>query len=263
MAALRDRIAFLAAAIVYVSLMNSSETQSMLVMSNGGNAQMLDANRKRYKHSRSTPGSAERSSSQVNDGRARSLAMPEFATWRECAWFKCRKRFEPGKYTNQHRRGGGRHHRGALYCSRSCQQKAYRLRRDTAATEGGATVTTDSGATVTKTQVVTVARTATQGTVTRPEQRIENIEVFSTKNDHARPPIGPTMYGRDDLVWDFPHLRLRSKCGRILATIENGRIRMPDGTISADHYNITWAKENAIKLALSDLNRREPIRKAA
>ena len=71
------------------------------------------------------------------------------------------------------------------------------------------------------------------------------------------------MYGRDDLVWDFPHLRLRSKRGRILATIENGRIRMPDGTISADHYNITWAKENAIKLALADLNRREPIRKAA
>jgi hypothetical protein len=178
--------------------------------------------------------------------------MTQFATWKECAWFKCRKRFEPARRTNQHFRIGGRHHEGALYCSRACQQKAYRLRRK----NDGATVTKDGGATVTKPQ----EGTTTHATVTRHQQHIENIEVFSTKNDHARPPIGPTMYGRDDLVWDFPHLRLRSKCGRILATIENGRIRMPDGTISADHYNITWAKENAIKLALSDLNRREPIR---
>ena len=59
--------------------------------------------------------------------------------WIECAWFKCRKRFEPG------RRSNGAHHTGALYCSRSCQQKAYRHRQSGVtvadAPGAGATVT--------------------------------------------------------------------------------------------------------------------------
>jgi hypothetical protein len=91
-------------------------------------------------------------------------------TWKECAWLKCRKRFEPSRRSNQFRRAGGAHHDGALYCSRSCQQKAYRLRRDTAS------------ATVTQIGKCTTP----QATVTHPEQHIENIDVFSTKTGHAR-----------------------------------------------------------------------------
>ena len=64
--------------------------------------------------------------------------------WVECAWFKCRQRFKPGRRSNQSRRAGGAHHEGARYCSRSCQQKAYRLRRDT----GSATVTPASEGTL-------------------------------------------------------------------------------------------------------------------
>ena len=86
-------------------------------------------------------------------------------TWTECAWFKCRKRFEPNRYANQYYRADGRHHEGRRYCSRSCQQKAYRLRRD---------------------KCDDCKDTITQGTVTRPQHRTENIEVAPTKNDHAR-----------------------------------------------------------------------------
>ena len=102
-------------------------------------------------------------------------------TWKECAWFKCRKRFEPSRRSNQFRRAGGAHHDGALYCSRSCQQKAYRLRRDTAS----ATVTQETAAV--RAEALNAEKgTTTQATVTRPEQHIENINVFSTKNGHAR-----------------------------------------------------------------------------
>jgi hypothetical protein len=73
-------------------------------------------------------------------------------TWKECAWFKCSKRFEPGRHANQHRNAGGRQHDGALYCSRSCQQKAYRLRRDAALnqTTRAAMAELDAHATVTQ-----------------------------------------------------------------------------------------------------------------
>jgi hypothetical protein len=101
--------------------------------------------------------------------------LTKMDTWKECAWFKCRIRFEPSRRANQRRGAGGQHHDGALYCSRSCQQKAYRLRRDAAAKDGAATVTKQRRGTY------------PHATVTRPQQHIENIEVFSTKNDHARP----------------------------------------------------------------------------
>src|SRR5215469_4961953 len=67
------------------------------------------------------------------------METAEMDAWIECAWFKCCKRFEPG------RRSNGAHHTGALYCSRSCQQKAYRHRQSGVtvadAPGAGATVT--------------------------------------------------------------------------------------------------------------------------
>jgi hypothetical protein len=89
-------------------------------------------------------------------------------TWIECAWFQCRKRFEPNRYTNQFYRADGRYHEGRKYCSRSCQQKAYRLRKDSVTIAEGIT---------------------TQGTVTRPKDIIETKQEFFTKIDHARPQI--------------------------------------------------------------------------
>ena len=97
-------------------------------------------------------------------GRA-GTAMME--TWKECGWAPCGKRFEPGRRNNQHLRASGRHHSGAVYCSRSCQQKAYRWRVEASRKA--------------------VSGTITHATVTRPFQNIENAERFSTKNDHARP----------------------------------------------------------------------------
>jgi len=99
-------------------------------------------------------------------------------TWKECAWFKCSKRFEPGRRTNQHRRAGGDHHQGALYCSRACQQKAYRLRR-------GATVTpapVDSAK--------TTKGTNAHATVTLKKRNKPFQGVKAVKNGHARPPKG-------------------------------------------------------------------------
>jgi hypothetical protein len=89
-------------------------------------------------------------------------------TWKECAWFQCRKRFEPSKRSNRFYRADGPHHEGRTYCSRSCQQKAYRLRRNS--------------------RTVTPEGTDTLRTVTRPSERIENKREFSTKNGHSRPP---------------------------------------------------------------------------
>src|SRR5262249_45061109 len=95
---------------------------------------------------------------------------------------KCRKRFEPGRRANQFRHGGGSHHDGRLYCSRSCQQKAYRQRRAGAS----ATVTPNRNcapAIVSKGP----ATTDLHATITPAHQRIENVEVFLTKIDKARP----------------------------------------------------------------------------
>ena len=87
-------------------------------------------------------------------------------TWKECGWAPCGKRFEPGRRNNQHLRASGRHHSGAVYCSRSCQQKAYRWRVEASRKA--------------------VSGTTTHATVTRPFQNIENTERFSTKNEHSR-----------------------------------------------------------------------------
>jgi len=82
-------------------------------------------------------------------------------TWKECGWAPCGKRFEPGRRNNQHLRASGRHHSGAVYCSRSCQQKAYRWRVEASRKA--------------------VSGTITHATVTRPFRNIENTERFSTK----------------------------------------------------------------------------------
>jgi hypothetical protein len=87
-------------------------------------------------------------------------------SWIECAWFQCRKRFEPGRAQNQFHRAGNKAHKGARYCCRSCQQKAYRLRR----------------ATVTQAPECSI----THATVTRTLQQTENIDEIRTKNAHAR-----------------------------------------------------------------------------
>jgi hypothetical protein len=87
-------------------------------------------------------------------------------TWKECAWFKCRKRFEPSKRSNRFCRADGPSHEGARFCSPACRQKAYRLRSKpvTKSPEG----------------------TTPLRTVTRPQQRTETKQEFSTKNGHAR-----------------------------------------------------------------------------
>ena len=88
-------------------------------------------------------------------------------TWKECAWFKCRKRFEPSKRSNRFYRADGPHHEGRLYCSRSCQQRAYRLRNS---------------------RTVTPEGTDTLRTVTPPKQPIEITSEFGAKNGHTRSP---------------------------------------------------------------------------
>jgi hypothetical protein len=66
------------------------------------------------------------------------------------------------------------------------------------------------------------------------------------------------IYGRKDLKWKGRELRLAT--GRLLATIEPDskypgmfRVRLPIGRLT-DMANITWAKDAAISIALSDLN---------
>jgi hypothetical protein len=88
-------------------------------------------------------------------------------TWKECGWAQCRKRFEPSRRSNQHRHAGGNHHEGAVYCSRSCQQKAYRWR-------------------------VQASRKAVSGTTTHATVTpLKNAQCFQgpakAKNAHARP----------------------------------------------------------------------------
>ena len=98
-----------------------------------------------------------------SSGRA-GTAMME--TWKECGWAPCGKRFEPSRRSNRHQRATASRHDDAIYCSRACRQKAYRWRSRA----------------VTRTAVKATARRA----VTRPFQHIENIERFSTKNEHPR-----------------------------------------------------------------------------
>ena len=140
--------------------------------------------------------------------------------WVECAWFKCRQRFKPGRRSNQSRRAGGAHHEGARYCSRSCQQKAYRLRRDT----GSATVTPASEG------------TTTHATVTRTCQRVENIAEIWTKNGHPRP------------AYALNRGRSKRALVRILPDGILYRIAWPDIGLS-DLCNLTRAKAAALEWA--------------
>jgi hypothetical protein len=101
-------------------------------------------------------------------------------TWKGCAWFQCNKRFEPARHANQHRHAGGQLHDGALYCSRACQQKAYRLRRD-----GGSATVTPSPVEAAKTPAGTeVHATVTPTKISKPFHK-----VTVPKNGHARQPL--------------------------------------------------------------------------
>jgi hypothetical protein len=75
------------------------------------------------------------------------------------------------------------------------------------------------------------------------------------------------VHGRRDLAWDGLTLRLGTKAGRVLATVEPDaewpglwRVRTPDGRLSGI-VNPTRAKDAALSLALAALNR--PDREAA
>jgi hypothetical protein len=99
-------------------------------------------------------------------------------SWIECAWFGCRKRFEPARRSNQFRNPDNDPHEGALYCSRACQQKAYRHRR-----RGSAIVTREGAATVTDASGdIGVQATVTPSKIAQSFQRAD-----SAKNGHPRP----------------------------------------------------------------------------
>jgi hypothetical protein len=160
-------------------------------------------------------------------------------TWKECGWGKCGKRFEPAQRANQHRRGGGRRHSGAVYCSRACRQKAYlwRLR-----------ASQKSSLQASQKPVVTVPRVIVAATVTRPLEPIENIEVFWTKMDHPRLAFGsPWKRGSGSyLLFD---------ADRLLASVKPDqdypglwRVHLPGGHVS-DMVNLTRAKDAALSLA--------------
>jgi hypothetical protein len=158
-------------------------------------------------------------------------------TWKECGWGKCGKRFEPAKYNNQHRGPDSKHkrHKGAIYCSRGCQQKAYRWRLEA------------SQKTVQASRKP-APHTDVPATVTRPLEPIENIEVFWTKIDHPRPyfEAGWKREGGSYLLFG---------ADRLLASVKPDqdypglwRVHLPDGHIT-DMANLTRAKDAALSLA--------------
>ena len=68
------------------------------------------------------------------------------------------------------------------------------------------------------------------------------------------------MYDRQDLIWGGNQLRLFSRRGRVLATIEPDltwpgmwRVRLPDGHLT-DMVNLSRAKDAAASLAVGVLN---------
>lgn len=68
------------------------------------------------------------------------------------------------------------------------------------------------------------------------------------------------MYDRRNLVWDGCHLRLFSRRGRMLASIEPDqtcsgmwRVRLPDGSLT-DIVNLSRARDAVASLALGALN---------
>jgi len=79
-------------------------------------------------------------------------------------------------------------------------------------------------------------------------------------NQHeAKRRHGGHVYGQVDLKWDGLQLRLKS--GRLLATVEWDskypemcRVRLPGGHLT-DMVNLTRAKDAAVSLALTELNK--------
>jgi hypothetical protein len=133
---------------------------------------------------------------------------------RKCGWAKCPNRFEPARRSNQHQRAGGDHHEGAVYCSRSCQQKAYRWRVQASRKA--------------------VSGTTTHATVTPPK----NAQCFQgparAKNAHARPPFA-TPDG--EIIAD-------SKWPKMY------RVKWRDGRLS-DVVNYTRAKDALMRATLA------------
>jgi hypothetical protein len=118
--------------------------------------------------------------------------------------------------SNQHRRADGSAHDGAIFCSPKCRQAAYRWR-------SGSVTKSSGGAT-------------TQATVTRPDDRTENIEEIRTKNGHPR--LSYALY------------RGRSK-RPVVRIVPDGvlyRIAWPDIGPS-DLCNLTRAKAAALEWA--------------
>jgi hypothetical protein len=149
-------------------------------------------------------------------------------TWKECGWGNCGKRFEPAQRANQYRRGGGRRHGGAVYCSRACQQKAYLWRLQAS-----------------QKPVVTVPGVIVAATVTSPLQHIESIEELTAKIEHRRPATGSRWKseGGDYLLF---------AADRLLASVKPDkdwpglwRVHLPDGRIT-DMVNLTRAKDAAL-----------------
>ena len=74
----------------------------------------------------------------------------------------------------------------------------------------------------------------------------------------AYPKKDRLMYDRQDLMWDGRQLRLFSRQGRVLATIEPDprmwRVRLP-GQYLTDMVNLSRAKDAAASLVLGVLNR--------
>ena len=71
------------------------------------------------------------------------------------------------------------------------------------------------------------------------------------------------MYERPDLIWNGRRLRLFSRSGRVLASIEPDRawpgmwrVRLPDGHLT-DMVNLSRAKDAAASHALATLNQRQ------
>jgi hypothetical protein len=130
-------------------------------------------------------------------------------SWRECAWFKCRKRFEPGRRANQHHHANADTHDGALYCSNPCRQKAYRLRRR--ARSATVTPAPRNSGKVPK-------GTTHHATVTPTKIRVKFQGVRIAKIGHARPQNGLLSTRAGQIVPDakWPNMyRIKWRDGRL------------------------------------------------
>ena len=74
-----------------------------------------------------------------------------------------------------------------------------------------------------------------------------------------RPSKAGHCFGKDELVWDGLQLRPRSKCGRVMATLEPddkwpGMWRVRFGGALSDMVNLSRAKDAAATMVLRELN---------